>query len=168
MGDVQKVISAKVNEIGKDGPFPPGLVLLQPDADALPARCFENVWKVVAAKGGRTIYGWTFHHRLVEGIDGPGYLYLTHHAVWQRPSDGALVDVTPYPNLKHRPLPGKGDNLFLVDMDARPVRRAEVIAPLPLRFFPLSANARLVEYVAQLSRKEQAEYARIFTEEFTR
>ena len=35
----------------------------------------------------------TFHHRFVERMPGPGYLFITHHAVWNAP-DGSLVNVT--------------------------------------------------------------------------
>src|SRR5262249_879898 len=48
-------------------------------------------------------------------IPEAAYLFLTHHAVWHAP-DGRLVNVTPYPDPKHHPLPGPGsDILFLVD-----------------------------------------------------
>ena len=100
-------------------------------------------------------FGWTFHHRLVESLPGPGYLFLTHHAVWHAPS-GELVDVTPYPDVKHRPIGPIGSILFLVDDKAKPFTSEKMIAPLPLRFFAIDEAGDMLKYVQGLNEKEQA------------
>jgi hypothetical protein len=77
-----------------------GLAHNRPEPWAQPSRCFENVAGKVAQDGGRIRFGWTFHHRLVERMLGPGYVFVTHHAVLNAP-DGYLVNVTPYPERLH-------------------------------------------------------------------
>lgn len=93
------------------------------------------------------MYGWTFHSRIVEDIDGPGYLFASHHAVWHAPPNGSLVDVTPHPDPKHRPLGPDGSIIFLVDQAALPVRTGSQLAPRPMRFFARDEDPRLVDYV---------------------
>ncbi len=93
--------------------------------------------------------------RWVDSLPGEGYLYITHHAVWNAPN-WQLVNVTPYPDPKHYPLPGTGaDILFLVDDKAQPVSRKNLVAPLPMQFFSLSDNERLAAYLEQLNDEEQ-------------
>ncbi|MDR3420178.1 MAG: hypothetical protein P4L80_02870 [Xanthobacteraceae bacterium] len=138
-----------------------GLVHHRPEASAQPARCFENVDRKVAQDGGRIQFGWTFHHRYVERIPGPGYLFVTHHAVWHAP-DGQLIDVGQYPDRKHHPLAPGGSILFLVDDKARPVRTENLVAPLPLRFFALAEDRELAAYVAKLNDDEQEECGKIY------
>lgn len=138
-----------------------GLVYHRPEQWAEPSQCFENAARKVRQDSGRTQFGWTFHHRLVEAFCGPGYLFATHHAVWHAP-DGRLVNVTPYPDAKHYPLPRPGgDILFLVDDKAQPIVTDKLVAPLPLRFFPLSDEDGLVAYVKQLNDDEQEKCRRI-------
>ena len=73
-----------------------------------------------------------------------------------------LVNVTPYPDAKHYPLPRPGgDILFLVDDKAQPIVTDKLVAPLPLRFFPLSDEDGLVAYVKQLNDDEQEKCRRI-------
>jgi hypothetical protein len=43
-----------------------GLVHNRPELWAQPAGCFANVIRKVAQDGGRSRFGWTFHHRFVE------------------------------------------------------------------------------------------------------
>lgn len=138
-----------------------GFAYHRPETWAGAARCFENVARKVVQRGGRIQFGWTFHHRYVELISGAGYLFVTHHAVWHAPY-GPLVDVTPYPNGKHRPLGPSGSILFLVDDEAQPIKTEKLIAPMPLRFFALSNDRPLVAYVQKLNEKEQETCQAIF------
>jgi hypothetical protein len=135
---------------------PMGLAHYRPEAWALPTNCFRNVARKVQESGGRGLYGWTFHHRLAEKIPGnPLYLYVTHHAVWHAP-DGSLVDVTPYPDERHKPIGQDGDTLFLVDEGAAPIAVAGQPAPLPLRFFAIDESAELTRYIEELNQREKA------------
>jgi hypothetical protein len=140
---------------------PLGLVHHRPEDWAQPARCFENAARKVRQNGGRTMFGWTFHHRFALDIPGPGYLFLTHHAVWHEP-DGKLIDVTPYLKAKHRPLPPGDSILFLVDARALPVTRKNLVAPLPLRFFALDDDEPLAAYIEQLNGDEQRKCEEIY------
>lgn len=154
--DLTKLVMARIRAIAPTVSRQPlGLAYHQPERGADAARCFENVSRKVAQDGGRTQFGWTFHLRFVEGFPELAYLFLTHHAVWNAP-DGRLVNVTPYPDPKHYPLPGPGaDILFLVDDRALPFRNEKLVAPLPLRFFPLNDDERLAAYVKKLNEEEQ-------------
>ena len=134
----------------------------RPKQWAEPTRCFENVDRKVSESGGGILFGWTFHHRFAEAIPGPGYLYVTHHAVWHEPPKGMLVDVTPYPDPKHRPLWPGGDTLFLLDDNARPIRSDKLIAPLLLRFFPLGDVPHLIAHVDRLNKDEQQRCREIY------
>jgi hypothetical protein len=157
MGDaVEVLLKTRIDAISKSiSAQPLGLAYHRPEAWANPARCFENAARKAAQDGGRLQFGWTFHHRLVERLPGPGYLFLTHHAVWNAPS-GHLIDVTPYPAEKHRPIGPEGSILFLVDDKAKPFTSEKMIAPLPLRFFALDEEASMLEYIKGLNEKEQA------------
>lgn len=146
----KKELDTVARSIG-DGPI--GLAHHEPEEKAQAHRCFENVADKVARDGGKGMFGWTFHSRIVESIPGPGYLFVTHHAVWHAP-DGRLVDVTPYPDAKHQPLGPEGSIIFLVDPASQPVRTGNQVAPLPLRFFARDADPRLVAYVNELNRNE--------------
>jgi hypothetical protein len=128
----------------------------QPEADAKPQQCFANVDRKVEREGGIRVFGWTPHWRLVEAIPGPGYLFLTHHAVWVS-SDGLVVDVTPYPDAKHAPLSlNPGYSPVIVDMSAVPVGNVS----RPLRFISLDEhNSDLIAYVTELNAKEAENYS---------
>jgi hypothetical protein len=141
---------------------PLGLAYHLPEEWAEPSRCFENVMRKVRQDGGRMRFGWTFHHCFVQSMPDQGYLFLTHHAVWNAP-DGRLVNVTPYPDQKHYPLPKPGaDILFLVDGTALPVTNKNLVAPLPMRFFPVGDDERLVAYVERLNQEEREECQKIY------
>jgi hypothetical protein len=45
--------------------------------------------------------------------------------------------------------------IFLVDDAAKPVVTDRVMAPLPLQYFPLGNESRLLTYVEQLKRAEE-------------
>jgi hypothetical protein len=139
-----------------------GLAYHRPEPWSQSSRCFENVARKALQDGGRTIYGWTFHHRLVRDISGPGYLFVTHHAVWRAPS-GQLIDVTPYPDPKHKPLAPRGDILFLVDSAAMPVMHEGLIAPLPLPFLTMGDDESLAAHVRRLNADEQQNWNEIWT-----
>ena len=160
--DLGAIIKACINTIvPKISKQQIGLVHQLPEGESQTARCFENVSRKVNSSGGRTQYGWTFHHRFVEAIPGPGYLYITHHAVWNAP-DGRLLDVSPYPDPKHRPLSEGNSTIFLVDDKATPVQTESLVAPRPLQFFALSNDQQLVTYVNQLNFKEQERCIEIY------
>jgi hypothetical protein len=134
---------------------PLGLAVHRPEAWAFPTRCFENVLSKVDQAEGRAQFGWMFHYRIVAEAPSLGYIIAVHHAVWHAPS-GHLIDVTPFhDNPKHYPVTAKGDVLFLVDDGAQPVVIGNLIAPLPSRFFPLSDDEFLVNYVDRLAKTEQ-------------
>jgi hypothetical protein len=139
-----------------------GLVHNRPELWAQPAGCFANVIRKVAQDGGRSRFGWTFHHRFVERTPGPGYLFITHHAVWNAP-DGSLVNVTPYPELRHHPYSvGRNNMVFLVDDNARPFQRQNFLTPLPLRFFSVTeGDTDLDAYVEELNKKEQDQWHKL-------
>jgi hypothetical protein len=162
--DMSTLIKVRIDSIAPTiSTQPLGLAHHLPESWAQTAKCFENVSRKVADAGGRIQFGWTFHHRFVESIPGPGYLFLTHHAVWHA-SDGRLVNVTPYPDSKHFPLPRPDyDILFLIDDNAEPVRNERLIAPLPLRFFALTAEKPIVAYANQLNEIEQMQCAKIYS-----
>jgi hypothetical protein len=152
-GVTQKDIDAVARQIS-GGPL--GLAHHQPFPGARFGHCFENAAQCVAKNGGQVLYGWTFHLRRPEKLPGfPHYIYATHHAVWHAPPDGRLVDVTPYPEEKHRPIQPSGSTLFLVDSSAQPIRTKNQIAPLPLKFFAVGDDPALAEYIEKLNREEQ-------------
>lgn len=133
---------------------PMGLAYHRPEPWAGVLRCFVNAAeKVRREERGQVRYGWTFHDRVAVGKGA--YLFATHHAVWQAP-EGWLVDVTPFhedPN--HHPYGPDGSVLFLIDDAALPVRIGSQITALPLRYFAVGDDPRLVEYVDGLRREEE-------------
>lgn len=135
-----------------------GLALHRPLELGNALQCFGNATRSVELEGSKVRFGWVFQHRLVQSIPGPGYLIAVHHAVWHAPN-GQLVDVTPFAeDPKQHPLGSGGDVLFLVDDRALPVATDYLIAPLPSRFFPLTADEELVAYVASLFADEKKIY----------
>jgi hypothetical protein len=132
-----------------------GLAFHRPEPWATPTRCFENAIRQAEQKGGRPLFGWMFHYRVVEDIPGPGYLIAAHHAVWHAPT-GPLVDVTPlHDDPKHRPISPGGDVLFLVDTNAQPIAVGSTVGPRPSRFYALDADDRLVAHVRRLQEAEE-------------
>jgi hypothetical protein len=140
---------------------PLGLAIHSPEKWALPMRCFENVFEKVRRDGGAVRVGWTFHYRIAPGVGE--YLFATHHAVWHAPN-GSLIDVTPFhEDEKHHPLtPQDGNILFLVDDAAQRVETETLIAPLPLQYFPLSDDQRLLDLIQDYRRKEELECREIY------
>ena len=139
-----------------------GFVYHRPETWAAPLGVLRTSTGKVVQRGGRIQFGWrTSHHRYVELISGAGGPFVTHHAVWHAPY-GPLVDVTPYPNGKHRPPGPSGSILFLVDDEAQPIKTEKLIAPMPLRFFALSNDRPLVAYVQERTKKEQETCQAIF------
>lgn len=124
-------------------------------------RCFENVARKVHLNGGRGQSGWMFQYKYLADDASLGYLVAIHHAVWHAPG-GHLVDVTPFHSSpQNHPLCAVDGVLFLVDDAAPPVFTDKVIAPRPSRFFPLSAEDRLVKHVERLEEEEQQACRRI-------
>lgn len=161
--DISKLVKARIDIIAPTiSAQPLGLAYHRPEDWADAARCLENVARKVSQHGGRTQFGWTFHLRFLQDAPDLGYLFITHHAVWHAP-DGRLVNMTPYPEPKHHPLPRPGsDILFLVDDKALPVQTDQLIAPLPLRFFALTDDERLAAHVKRLNDEEQEKCGRIY------
>jgi len=141
---------------------PLGLAKHCPEPWGQQMRCFENVGRKVQQDGGRGQSGWMFQFKYLADDASLGYLVATHHTVWHAPG-GQLIDVTPFhSNPQNHPLcPGDGV-LFLVDDAAPPVFTDKVMAPLPSRFFPLSAEDRLVEHVKRLEEEERQACQRIY------
>jgi hypothetical protein len=133
---------------------PMGLVYHRPEPRANVLRCFANAEEKVRREGrGRVRYGWTFHDRVAVGKGV--YLFATHHAVWHAP-EGWLVDVTPFhEDPKHHPHGWEGNVLFLIDDAALPVVIRGEMTALPLRYFAVGDDPRLVEYVDGLRREEE-------------
>ena len=160
--DMDRLIQGRIKEIAASvSQQPLGLALHRPEPWAKATRCFENVGRKISEDGGSGRLGWTFHHRYADNIRGVGYLFLTHHAVWHS-RGGQLIDVTPYPDARHRPLSPSDDILFLVDDLAQPVLRPGLIAPLPLRYFVLDDDPAFADYVDFLNKQEQKECLQIY------
>jgi hypothetical protein len=162
MADMHPISKAEIDAVAaliSEGPL--GLAWHKPEEGADAYRCFENAARKVEKAGGTVMFGWTFHHRVVVEIPGPGYLFSSHHAVWRAPS-GSLVDVTPHPDGRHKPLGPDGSIIFLVDRDARPVVTGNQMAPLPMRFFARDNDPRLLAYVEELNRREEATCREIY------
>ncbi|HZR03037.1 MAG TPA: hypothetical protein VFA81_07690 [Burkholderiales bacterium] len=143
---------------------PMGLAHHVPEPWAKPTRCFENAAAKVRESGGRVRFGWMFHFRQVLQLGGAGYLIAVHHAVWHAPN-GALVDVTPFdPDPLHRPLTpaGNDDILFLLDSSAVPIQTANVVAPRPSKFYPVSDDERLIAHIQRLQAEEDQNCQRIY------
>ena len=71
--------------------------------------------------------------------------------------------MTPFPaDLRQQPYTEDGSVLFLVDEAAQPVVKGSLIAPRPIRYFPLSTDERLIRYVEELRQKEEQECRDIY------
>jgi hypothetical protein len=142
---------------------PMGLAYHRPEKWAHAFHCFANVIKKVQQDGGNARFGWTFSCRIMSDAPDLGYLIATHHAVWHAP-DGRLVDVTPFhTDAKHHPYAPTGDVLFLVDDKAKPVVVGKnALAPLPLKFFPLSNDDRLIAHIEEIRDKEEQQCKDIY------
>ncbi len=133
---------------------PLGLAWLEPESDAQPRDCINNVDRKVGRDGGCPRYGWTFNPR--RGPAGP-YVILAHHAVWHA-TDLRLVDITPPdPDERLRPITEDDATLFLVDVSAQPIPTKVGPAARPSRAFPLNNDRALARYVAEWNDKEQRE-----------
>jgi hypothetical protein len=78
----------------------PSYVAVQPDNEAQPSECFNNVASKVDRDGGSLVYGWLIW-------EWPRvFVEAEHHAVWEK--DGVLLDITP-------PINGETRILFLPD-----------------------------------------------------
>jgi hypothetical protein len=127
----------------------------QPENDARSLWCFDNVRRKVQKDGGDMLYGWMFGYRISPKYGK--YLRATHHAVWVTP-DQYLLDVTPFPaDPNQYPLTISNYVIFLPDSSAEIVVGKGVAIPLPTKFFALSDNHELREYVKELNEKEQKE-----------
>ena len=149
--DVTERIKNFASEISS-GPL--GEVYHQPEDGARPLCCFQNVLTKVKKDGGDICFGWIFSH-YSKPEHGGDYLVATHHAVWWLA--GKLLDVTPFPTNQNRhPLiTQKNYVLFLVDQSAQPVEVGNLVAMLPLKYFALSDNQKLREYVKEQEQQEQ-------------
>ena len=126
----------------------------RPEEWGLPTQCYENVRRKIEKDHGRDRYGWMFQYRQIADISGPGYIMAVHHAVWNSP-EGHLIDVTPFhTDPKHQPLLQGGEVIFLFDEGATLVRTTNTRAPVPIRFYPLSDEQRLVAHVDRIRAEE--------------
>ena len=141
---------------------PIGLAHHHPEKWAYAGHCFANVMKKVQQDGGRARFGWTFQGGVISDSPELGYLIATHHAVWNA-QDGSISDVTPFhANAKPFCAP-TGEVIFLVDDRAEPVVIGNnMFAPLPLQYFALSDNERLVNYIEQKKIKEEEKCRAIY------
>lgn len=126
--------------------------------------CFDNVMEKIKRSGNGAIPGWTF--RMHRNPEFGAYLAATHHCVWMAP-DRTLIDVTPFNDDELlRPLTENGNAIFLIDMEASPVvfmvNNTEITAPLPDRFFPLSDDEKLLQYIAAITEQERRECEEIY------
>ncbi|BAQ66590.1 hypothetical protein [Geminocystis sp. NIES-3709] len=148
----RKLIEEMKEFASEISPQPLCKALHLPESEARPVCCFQNVLAKVEKDGGRILFGWTLHHRV--NLHHGDYLMATHHAVWLAP-DNKLVDVTPFTESpQHHPFTIGGLVLFVVDELAEPVDTGTLVAPLPLKFFPLSDGQELKDYVAKITKKE--------------
>ncbi len=132
-----------------------GLAHYRPQSWATNGRCFENAQRQAHVHGGRALYGWMFHYRIVTDIPGPGYLIAVHHAVWHAPPDGRIVDVTPFhADIKHQPITQNGDVLFLVDMNALPRSVGSAVVARPSKFYAVGSDKLLIAHVQRLQTEE--------------
>ena len=133
----------------------------KPEAWSRPVCCFQNVWEKVKRDEGDICFGWTFIHRTNPQYGD--YVIATHHAVWHAP-DNKLIDVTPFTeSTKHHPVTLAGNILFLVDESALPFENETLTAPLPLKFFALSDNEELKNYINKLAEEEQRHCQEIYS-----
>ncbi len=71
-----------------DATWSPDYVPVEPEAECLPERCFDNVSATVRRRGGEMVTGWSLREMPTVFVEG------TFHAVWRGP-DGRIIDVTP-------------------------------------------------------------------------
>lgn len=143
---------------------PLGEVYHQPESGASPFWCFQNVLIKVKKDGGGILCGWTFGHRFKPEYGD--YLVATHHAVWC--SADQILDITPFTaDQNHHPLGRKNYVIFLADQLAEPVQVGDLIAPLPLKFFALSDNHQLIEYVKEKTQEEHKICQEIYEGKFS-
>lgn len=141
-----------------------------PDLSAIVNACYQNVDDKVVRDGGGAQYGWYFRLMYATTISDIGYLTATHHAVWRSPKS-QLIDVTPLnPNQSLHPLNLNGKIYFLIDDKAEPARIEGYPLPLPMKFYALNNGKKLMAYLEELTKKEEAacaEYNQKLKEEIT-
>lgn len=152
--DLQASLEAFARTLAR-GPL--GFARYAPQPWAKPNECFANARRQAAEQGGRAVFGWMFHHRLVSNISDAAYLIAVHHAVWRPRGGGEMVDVTPFnEEPRHRPIAPQGEVVFLVDPQAHPLVARRLVGPRPSRFQPLGDDPRLAALVAELQAAEVA------------
>ncbi len=90
MADGSVSISKSLLKLARqiDATSEPVLVAVEPGADCLPGRSFQNVGAMVRLHGGSVQHGWRLREQAMAYVEGQ------FHGVWRR-LDGALIDVTP-------------------------------------------------------------------------
>lgn len=148
-----------------------------PDAQANPLACFGNVMAKVEREGGECVYGWIFGYHKSEFGE---YLTATHHAVWVDSNDTPL-DITPFADAQHNYIIKVNNNrvVFVADELAEFVeiniksnenvsgREIIIRAPLPMKYFPITNNQELKEYIKKEVEKEQQHCEEIYKGNFT-
>jgi hypothetical protein len=75
------------------------------------------------------------------------------------------VNVTPYPDDKHYPLPAPGvDFVFAPDAKAKPIAVKSGVVSLPLQYYAIGDDEWLVAYVKKLNEDEQEKYRKLSNE----
>ncbi|WP_141592236.1 hypothetical protein [Myxococcus sp. AB056] len=157
LGDVSDTDLRRIAHTISSGPL--GVAFYRPQPWAKLHGCYDNVMEMISREGGDRFCGWMFHLRARPGVGH--YFLATPHAVWRPPHDTRIVDVTPHPESKHRPIMRLGGVVFLVDSNASPVVITDKVSlSPPLRFFAVGDSPALVKYVAELTEQEVANFER--------
>lgn len=109
----------------------PVVVPLSPEPWAIIRECYANCAEMCKRQGGEVIYGW--HVYAIPRV----FLEAEAHAVWKKPT-GELVEVTP--NDVETPTIA-----FIPDASCTWVEG--VSRPIPNRYYPLSRDNRIQEYI---------------------
>jgi hypothetical protein len=117
------------------------------------AMSFRNIRLHSQSQGGEIRMGWIFYIDTAKALPHqPAYLCVAHHAVWQT-MDNFLVDITPHDESFPPLMNSEGYILFLLDDHARP--QTDLALALPTRFYPLTEDPALIDFVEQLNLQEQ-------------
>ena len=60
--------------------------------------------------------------------------------------------------MKHHTITSEGDILFLLDESAKPIQADNLRIPLPLIYFPIKTNSKILEYIKKLTEQEINDY----------
>ena len=131
---IPKSVTDQIREICRqiDETQEPYFVPVRPEPDSQIEECFFNVKTKVEKDGGRIQFGWAlwkWPHVMV---------WADFHAIWISP-EGERIDVTPVPSFDRM--------LFLPD-STQEYDYARSYYRVPLKYFPISDNPVVLEYIA--------------------